>query len=210
MLAESVRAPNIARPRKFFFELLEPGVADQMESVLATLTGAGANLVPVDIDGIELAPAIQFITLATEATQANWDNLTRRGERMGEDVRVRMELGQFILAVDYVKAQQLRRYVRDAFIASLHGCDVMVTPVLPAVPPVAGEMSVTLNGNRMHVAPAMTRFTSPINFCGLPALALPCGLTREGMPVSLQIVGRPGEDARVLAVARFCERVLRG
>jgi aspartyl-tRNA(Asn)/glutamyl-tRNA(Gln) amidotransferase subunit A len=109
-----------------------------------------------------------------------------------------------------VKAQQLRRQVRDAVIASMNGCDVMVTPVMPAVPPPAGVMSVTLDGKPMHVAPAMTRFTSPINFCGLPALSLPCGLTREGLPVSLQIVGRPGEDARVLSVGRFCERVLNG
>jgi aspartyl-tRNA(Asn)/glutamyl-tRNA(Gln) amidotransferase subunit A len=85
-----------------------------------------------------------------------------------------------------------------------------VTPLMPAVPPVAGEMSVTLNGSPMHVAPAMTRFTGPINFCGLPALSLPCGLTPEGLPVSLQIVGRPGEDAKVLSVGRYCERVLHG
>jgi aspartyl-tRNA(Asn)/glutamyl-tRNA(Gln) amidotransferase subunit A len=210
MLTDGVRAPKIARPGNFFFEMLEPAVAERIEAALTLLGGAGANLVPSRIEGMDLAPGIQFMTIASEATRANWDNLTQRGAGMGDDVRVRFELGQFILAIDYVKAQQLRRQVRDAVIASMNGCDVMVTPVMPAVPPPAGVMSVTLNGKPMHVAPAMTRFTSPINFCGLPALSLPCGLTREGLPVSLQIVGRPGEDARVLSVGRFCERVPNG
>ncbi len=210
MLADEARAPRFARPRQFFFDALEDGVAERVESALASISAAGAQLVPVDIKDIELAPGIQFITLASEATRANWELLLQHGDRMGEDVRVRLELGQFILAMDYLKAQQLRRHVRDAVIASMNGCDVLVTPTMPAAPPLAGAMSVNLGGKAMHVAPAMTRFTGPINFCGLPALSLPCGLTREGLPVSLQIVGRPGEDARVLSVGRYCERILHG
>jgi aspartyl-tRNA(Asn)/glutamyl-tRNA(Gln) amidotransferase subunit A len=62
----------------------------------------------------------------------------------------------------------------------------------------------------MHVAPLLTRFTSPINFCGFPALSLPCATAKSGPTVNIQIVGRPGADAQVLQAARWCERVFTG
>jgi aspartyl-tRNA(Asn)/glutamyl-tRNA(Gln) amidotransferase subunit A len=83
----------------------------------------------------------------------------------------------------------------------------MVVPAMPVLPPKAGTATVKIEGRTMHVAPLLTRFTSPFNFCGFPAISLPCGVTGDGVPVNLQIVGRPGADARVLQAARWCERV---
>ena len=69
-------------------------------------------------------------------------------------------------------------------------------------------MTVELDGKSVHVTPALTRYTSPINFCGFPALSMPCGKSATGLPVNLQVVGRPGADATVLRVARWCEQLL--
>jgi aspartyl-tRNA(Asn)/glutamyl-tRNA(Gln) amidotransferase subunit A len=202
--------PRIMKPRKFFYEMLDGEVRAAVEGALARLRQAGAAFGEVDVPGIELAPGIQLITIGAEASQANGELLRTRGDRMGEDVRVRLEAGRFYLAVDYIKAQQLRAKVRQSMIASFGTADVMIIPAMPVLPPKSGTTVVELEGKSMHVAPALTRFTSPINFCGFPALSMPCGKSAAGLPVNIQVVGRPGADATVLAVARWCERILMG
>ena len=204
----AITAPRIMKPRKFFYEMLDDEVRTAMDTALASFQAAGAPVGEVDVPGIELAPGIQLITIASEASQANAELLARHGDKLGEDVRLRLEIGQFYLAVDYIKAQQLRNQVRQSMIASFGDADVMITPAMPVLPPKSGTMTLDLGGKTVHVAPTLTRFTSPINFCGFPALSMPCGKSRSGLPVNLQVVGRPGADATVLRVARWCEHIL--
>jgi aspartyl-tRNA(Asn)/glutamyl-tRNA(Gln) amidotransferase subunit A len=179
-----------------------------LEGALGRLRNAGAPMGEVDVPGVELFPGIQLITMASEATQANGVLLRDHADRMGEDVRVRLSVGQFYLAVDYVKAQQLRARVRQSMIDAFGTADVMIIPATPVLPPKAGAPYVEIDGRTLHVTPTMTRYTSPINLCGFPALSLPCGRSREGLPVNMQVIGRPGADAAVLAAGRWCERVL--
>ncbi|HVY06631.1 MAG TPA: amidase [Burkholderiales bacterium] len=204
----TISAPRIVQPRKFFYDLLDDQVRAAMDGAMARIRGAGASIGTVDVPGIELAPGIQLIIMASEGAQANAQLLARNADKLGEDVRLRLEIGQFYLAVDYIKAQQLRRQVRQSMIDSFGDAEVMVIPAMPILPPKNGTMTVDLGGKAMHVAPTMTRFTSPINFCGFPALSMPCGKSREGLPVNLQVVGRPGADATVLRVSRWIEQAL--
>jgi aspartyl-tRNA(Asn)/glutamyl-tRNA(Gln) amidotransferase subunit A len=201
-------APRIMQPRKFFYDMLDGEVGAALDGALARFRAAGASVGEVDVPGIELAPGIQLITMASEAAQANGELLARHADRLGEDVRLRLETGQFYLAVDYIKAQRLRNQVRQSMIASFGDADVMIIPAMPVLPPKSGTLTLDLGGKTVHVAPALTRFTSPINFCGFPALSMPCGKSRGGLPVNLQVVGRPGADATVLRVARWCEQWL--
>ena len=147
-------------------------------------------------------------TIASEGAQANAELLARHADKLGEDVRLRLESGRFYLAVDYIKAQQLRNQVRQSMLDSFNDADVMIIPAMPVLPPKSGTMTIELDGKTMHVAPVLTRFTSPINFCGFPALSMPCAKSRSGLPINLQVVGRPGADATVLRVARWCEQIL--
>ncbi len=204
----SIAAPRVMKPRKFFFDLLDDEVRAALESALGRMRAAGAQIGEVDVPGIELAPGIQLITIASEGAQSNAQLLARHADKLGEDVRLRLETGQFYLAIDYIKAQQLRNQVRQSMIASFGEADVMIIPAMPVLPPKSGTMTMDLGGKTMHIAPLLTRFTSPINFCGFPALSMPCGKSRSGLPVNLQVVGRPGADATVLRVARWCERLL--
>ena len=204
----AITAPRIMKPRKFFYDMLDDEVRAAMEAALACFRAAGAALGEVDVPGIDLAPGIQLITLASEGAQANSELLARHADKLGEDVRLRLETGQFYLAVDYIKAQQLRNQVRQSMIACFGDADVMIIPAMPVLPPKSGTMTLELGGKTVHVAPTLTRFTSPINFCGFPALSMPCGKSRSGLPVNLQVVGRPGADATVLRVARWCEQIL--
>ncbi len=200
--------PRFVRPAPFFFDHVDDAVRTRIEAVFAQLTGEGAQIEERWIEGIEYAPAVQFLTLSTEACQANWGLLTQRPEGLAPDVRLRMEVGQFIGGIDYVKAQRLRRWLRDNMLATLKGADAFILPTLPVSIPRQGTTTLQIAGRTLPVPAALTRLTGPFNFSGLPAVSIPCGRDVNGAPVGLQIVGRAGADATVLAAARWCEQIL--
>jgi aspartyl-tRNA(Asn)/glutamyl-tRNA(Gln) amidotransferase subunit A len=205
-----VARPRLVRPTPFFLDDLDEVTRARFEEVVAQVGGAGMQVEERWIEGVEYAPAAQFVTLASEACSANWELLTQRPEGLAPDVRLRLEVGQFIAAVDYVKAQRLRRWLRDNLVAALKDADAFVLPTLPVSIPRQGTATLKLGGRTLPVPAAMTRLTSPFNFSGLPAVSVPCGRDAHGLPFGLQIVGRPGADATVLAVARRVEEALRG
>ena len=206
--AKQIERPHLVRPASFFFEHVEDVVRERVDAAIARFGAAGAQVDERTIEGIDHAPAVQFITLCTEACQANWELLTTHPEGIAPDVRLRLEVGQFIGGIDYVKAQRLRRALRDHLLAALGDAHVMVTPALSVHVPRSGVASIDIGGRVMPVPSALTRLSSPFNLAGLPAISLPAGTDDAGVPVNLQLVGRPGADATVLAVARWCERVL--
>lgn len=205
---ESPVTPKFVRLKGFFSDGVEAAVGARLDSVAGALRAAGATVREVEVPELDLAPGAQFVTLSCEATQANWELLGSAAGLLGEDVRLRLEIGQFFLAVDYVKAQRVRRQVRDACLHALGPDDVLLTPTLPCVPPLTGQSAITVEGRTLPAAAMLTRFTSPFNAMGLPALSLPCGFDAEGLPISVQLVGRPGEDVRVLSVGRWVEKLL--
>lgn len=200
--------PSFVRVRGYFDEDVEPAVTSRMDAVTGALRAAGAAVHDVEVPELALAPGAQFITMSTEAAQANWHLLAGTGARLGDDVRLRLEIGQFFLGIEYVKAQRIRREVRDALLRALGESDVLITPMLACAPPRVGQPMITVGGRTLPAAGMMTRFSSPFNMTGLPALSLPCGFDAAGLPVSLQIVGRPGADAQVLAAGSWVEKLL--
>jgi aspartyl-tRNA(Asn)/glutamyl-tRNA(Gln) amidotransferase subunit A len=179
---------------------------ERIEAVLNDLTGASAVGGAAD-PGVEYASAAVRNHLH-RSCQANWKLLTEHAEGISPDVRVRLEVGQFIAAIDYVKAQRLRRQLRDSMIAALSDADVLVLPTLPMSLPQQGLSVIQFAGRKMPLTGAMTRLSGPFNSAGMPAISIPCGNDDKGLPVSLQLVGRPGADSTVLAVAKFAENVL--
>lgn len=206
--AKQVDRPRFVRPPGFFFAHVEGAVREAAEAAIGRLSAAGAQVDECAIEGIEHSPAVQFITLCTEACQANWELLTTRPDGLAPDVRLRLELGQFIGGIDYVKAQRMRRWLRDNMLAALGAAHVLITPVLSVRVPKAGQSTIEIGGRALPIPSALTRFSSPFNLAGLPAISIPAGKDDGGLPMSLQLAGRPGADATVLGVARWCERVL--
>jgi aspartyl-tRNA(Asn)/glutamyl-tRNA(Gln) amidotransferase subunit A len=200
--------PTVVRLKGYFGDGVEAAIAARLDAVAGALRAAGATVHEVEVPELRLAPGAQFVTISSEAAQANWELLGADDALLGEDVRMKLEVGQFFLAVDYVKAQRVRREVRDACLRALGAADVLLTPTLPCAPPRNGQSLITVEGRTLPAAGMLTRFTSPFNMMGLPALSLPCGFDADGLPVSLQLAGRPGEDARVLCVGRWIEKLL--
>lgn len=180
---------------------VDPAVVAAADAALEVMKCMGAKVVEVTVPLLRHARAAQYLTLAAEAS-ANHSRLLRtRGRELGGDVRRRLELGEFITATQYVRAQQARRRLIQEFSVVFEQTDVLVTPTLPIVAPPLGDQVGAVHRVRKGVQPTLTRFTSPFNLTGLPAISIPCGLDRDGLPIGLQMVGRPFEEAMLLRAA---------
>jgi aspartyl-tRNA(Asn)/glutamyl-tRNA(Gln) amidotransferase subunit A len=121
-------------------------------------------------------------------------------------VRRFLELGNFILARDYLQAQRYRTLIGRHIAAKLQEVDLIVTPTLPITATPFAQPTVTIRGMEQPVYLALLRNTEPFNLTGLPALTVPCGFSAEGLPIGMQIVGRPFEESAALRVGDAFQR----
>lgn len=206
------RAPlhgvRIGVPRRYFFDPLADDVARAVEAALERMRADGARLVEVEIPGLEQCAGMQFVTLCSEATDLHWQRIVEHPETLGADVRVRLEVGQFMPATWYVRAQRGRAELARAFDQAMLDLDVLVTPTLRVEPPRVGAAVAMIAGNEVPLHTAVTALTMPFNLTGMPALTLPCGEGDNAVPIGVQIVGRRGDDWRVLDVGARLEDLL--
>jgi aspartyl-tRNA(Asn)/glutamyl-tRNA(Gln) amidotransferase subunit A len=161
----------------------------------------------VDVPELELSPATAYTILAGEASAYHSRWWPERAEDYGPDVRRKLEAAARLPANDYVQAHRVRAKVVEALADALEDVDVIVTPSAPLTPQLVGQQEVTFAGLQRPATGGgiFTRFTTPFNLSGGPAISVPCGLTPEGMPTGLQIGSAPGRDELVLRLAAAYE-----
>jgi aspartyl-tRNA(Asn)/glutamyl-tRNA(Gln) amidotransferase subunit A len=206
-LSQGIAGLRVGVPEAFFWEELHPEVEAACRAAVQVLTEAGAVLRPVSIPHAAEAGAAAALVLAAEASAYHERHLQDHGDAYGEDVRVRLDRGLFLSAADYLVAQRARAFLTREVLNALTSVDVLLVPSTPApaVPIVEGTTEAARASLAMSVQ--YTRCTNPFNLTGLPALSVPCGATRDGLPVGLQIVGRPFEDGTVLRVGCAYQRL---
>jgi aspartyl-tRNA(Asn)/glutamyl-tRNA(Gln) amidotransferase subunit A len=188
--------------RRFYVEW--PGLNDEVRSAALkafdVLKGEGATLEDVDAPSLDLSIAAWAPFLA-ETYEYHAENLRKRPEAYRESLRPRVFMGALFTGSDFLRAQRLRERFRREVDALFERVDLLVFPGQAA--PALRFEDFPMKG---LTTPAM-RYTAPWNLLGLPAVVVPCGFSRDGLPVSIQIVGRAFDDATVLRVARAYERV---
>jgi aspartyl-tRNA(Asn)/glutamyl-tRNA(Gln) amidotransferase subunit A len=192
---------TVARLGGYFADPLDSDVRAAFDAAAQALSGDGARVIQREIEGIEAASAIQLNTIAPEATAFHAERLARRGEEFGEDVRVRLEMGLFLPGPWYVKAQRMRARLVAAIEAAFEGVDALLCPTLRVPAPAVGAARVAIGERDYALHTAITNLTLPFTLSGLPAINVPWGRTREGVPIGLQVIGRRGADWRVLGIA---------
>ncbi len=203
MLGGSVKGLKIGLPTELFADTaaIDPTVMAAVQGALQIMESVGASVEDVSVPFLRHTPAVQFLTLAAEASANHHRLLRTRGRELGVDVRRRLEIGEFVTATQYVRAQQARRILAEEFADLFRQTDLLVTPTVPVGAPPIGQQFVTTHGVQRRIQPALTRFTSPFNLTGLPAVSVPCGFDVDGLPVGLQMIGRPFDEATLLRVA---------
>jgi aspartyl-tRNA(Asn)/glutamyl-tRNA(Gln) amidotransferase subunit A len=192
----------------YFCERLDPGVRRAFQAALDRLREAGAQVTPVALPHAALVAPVYLHTVLAEAMAYHAPTLDARPGDYVPAVRLRLELGRYVLAEDYVRAARGRAVLRREIDALLERVDALVLPTLPVPAPRLGESTVEIDGQRVAVRNATLRLTQVFNLTGHPAITLPMGEAAPGLPAGLQLAGRPGATRALLALAARCEDAL--
>ena len=207
-LTGEVAGMRVGVCRNHFFGRNETEVETLVERAITDLAALGVQVVEFVVPNLTYGlGAIFAIELASSS--AYHDQGLQRGATvaMADDVRTLVEIGRLVSASDYLKAEQLRAQLMVDFKTVFERVDVVVTPTSPVTAWRRGQPSVTTGGIEESPLAASWRLTYPFNLTGLPALSLPCGFDSRGLPVGLQIVGKPFDEATVLRLAQAYEGV---
>jgi len=195
--------------RGFFAERLDPEVEAAFDAAVETLRRAGATVEPVEIaHAHDISPVYLHLVLA-DAAAYHAETLERRPDDYTPNVRIRLEMGRYVLAEDYVRALGGREIIAREIEAALAGRDALLCPTMPVPAPALGATLVAVGATSEPVRTAMFRLTQPFNVGRQPALTVPCGhAASTGLPVGLQLVGASGNTAGLLATGLSVERAL--
>ena len=208
--APATVARRLGCPRPYFFDQLDDDVRTVFERALGRLSGADWAVEDTPIRHAHDTPAVCLHLVLPEAAAVHARSLEQRPEAYTAGVRARLELGRYVLAEDYVRAQHGREVLRRAVDAALAGRDALVLPSLAIPAPPLGAATAVVGGETVSLRGLMLRLTQLFNATGHPAVSIPCGLTATGLPCGLQLVGHRRRTDHLLAVAEGCEAALGG
>jgi aspartyl-tRNA(Asn)/glutamyl-tRNA(Gln) amidotransferase subunit A len=197
-------------PEAYFCDRLDRGVRAALTRTRNALSAAGHEIRTVAIEHAVRTPDVYLHICLPEASWYHASLLEAHADRYSPGVRLRLEMGRYILAEDYVRALQLRNVLSGAVDRALLGCDALLLPTQPIPAPILGEATVDVDGTREPVRAAMLRLTQLFNITGHPAIAVPAGTTDDGWPVSMQLVGHLAGTTRLIQVAALVERYSTG
>ncbi|WNZ08160.1 amidase [Streptomyces sp. 11x1] len=198
---------RVGVPRTYYFEHVDVEVVAAVRRAIAQLEALGARLIEIDIPMTRYIQATQWGLMVPEATAYHESTLRTVPELYQADVRILLEAGELMGAGDYLRAQRARTLMRDAWARVLKEVDVIAAPAVPMAAVPSGQESVTWpDGTVESVSDAYVRLSSPANITGVPALSVPVGRDTAGMPIGMQLLGRPFAERTLLLVGHAYER----
>ena len=224
-VVNGVKGVRIGIPREYFVEGMDRDVEKSVREAIDLLKRCGAEIHEISLPHTEYAVAVYYIICTAEASSnlARFDGVKyglrsqghhdlmemytqTRARGFGKEVKRRIILGTYVLSAGYYdayykKASQVRTLMRMDFEDAFRKVDVIVTPVAPTAAFRIGEK--VEDPLQMYLSDI---FTIPVNLAGIPALALPCGFTREGLPIGLQIMGKHFDEGKLLQVGYTFEQ----
>ncbi len=200
----SVGGIRLGVPRNHFFDGVDDEIHAAVTACAAAAAKRGAQIRPVAVPDLDALNTVSRVILLAEASAVHEMHHHQR-EHIGADVLALLDQGRLVPATDYVNAQRLRRHFMRDWSIIFHMVDCLLTPTTPIPAPRIGQTTVEIGGNSYDTRLAATRLVRGVNALGLPALSIPCGKTSAGLPIGLQIIGRPFEEQMVLRVGAALE-----
>ncbi len=207
-LKKPLRKFRLGRPREHYWEKLDPEVRSAADAAVRDMQKRGAIVREVSLPHLkESLDAATEISLA-EALHVHEaaGYFPARAAEYGEEVRQRIEAGAKVPAHRYLAGFDVRKRLLAEFDAAFQDVDAIVAPTLPVPAPPIGAESMQIDGEETGVRPAIVGHCRPANFTGLPAISIPCGFTRDGLPIGLQLIGRAFDESTLLRIAFSYER----
>ena len=225
-IGQDIKGMRIGIPKEFRVDALDKEVDAYWMKSAEILKQRGAEIVEISLPHTKYALATYYIVAPAEASSnlARYDGL-RYGNRVngqhlddmyinsrtagfGKEVKRRIMIGTYVLSAGYydayyLKAQKVRRLIRDDFIKAFEKCDLILTPTAPTAAFPIGDKSMNENPILMWLNDI---FTVSISLAGLPAMSLPVGLSAEGLPLGMQVVGKAFDEASIFKAASALEK----
>ena len=223
-LSTSRPPARLGIPKEYFGEGLDPEVAAAVEAAVKFYRSEGCEVKEVSLPNTQHCLDTYYIIATAEASSnlARYDGIRyghrskeatdaidiyakSRSEGFGSEVKRRIILGTYVLSSGYydayyLRAQKVRTLIRQDFMNAFREVDALLTPTSPIPAFKIGEKSDPLAMYLLDI------YTIGVNLAGLPAMSVPCGFTRAGLPVGLQLIGRPFQEADLLSLAHSYER----
>lgn len=199
-LDDPVRGRKIAFATGKFIETSDPEVLEAVRQTIGVFQSMGCAVREVDMSWLRDAALANKLMTQSDGAAVHRDRLSEHPEMFGDDIRRRLEDGANTSSTEYILARRTQAEMKKRFEQFFEEYDFLITPTTPiAAPTIEGHDAV-------EQAARLTRFTAPFNLTGLPALSIPCGITKVGLPIGLQIVSRPWGEYKVLNLGHVFEQ----
>jgi aspartyl-tRNA(Asn)/glutamyl-tRNA(Gln) amidotransferase subunit A len=198
-LLDDVKGRKIALGVGEFIETSDREVLDALRDAAKVFASLGCKVQEVDVSWLREAALANKLMTQSDGAAVHRERLKEHSELFGEDIRRRLEEGANTPLRDYILARRTQAEIRKRLELFFETHDFLITPTTPiAAPTIEGHDAVEQAGR-------LTRFTAPFNLAGLPALSLPCGFTKAGLPIGLQIISRAWGESKVLNLGHAFE-----
>ena len=199
---------RVALPREAMdFDGLNGEVRNSVASAADQLAEIGADVEHADLPMLAHSGAVFLATADVDAATFHMDWLKSRADLYDWNTRTRLESAAITPSPVYLRGLRARTLVRDEMMSTLEDYDFIVMPASPtAAPPIARSTGSPGGYYQGRLDLARRRYTSPAALAGLPAISVPCGFTESGLPIGLQIIGRPFSEPDLFRIARAYEQ----
>ena len=202
-----IKGLRFGRAEEYFLKGSDSEVADATEATFADIESLGGAIVDTQIEGIEDTNPINVLLIATEAAHNYKEVVLEHHQVMNEQTVMRILMGCFTTAEEHQQILSIRANVARRMIAELFAdIDILVTPVWPFLLPTIAESDVGAKPAAASLVQRIGHNTRPFNFLGLPALTLPTGWDENGLPMAIQLVGKPFDEATLIQAATALEK----
>ncbi|MBS0419981.1 MAG: amidase [Proteobacteria bacterium] len=201
--AVSIESGRLAFPRESLLRDCDSEVIGALEEAVRHFAACGSEVVPAVLPDIPRLHELANVIQQSEAAHVHAVRLAQSPELYTPHIRERIEPGQRVTATAYLSAAAQRSSLQSQFVAeTLIDAHALVLPVIGMPVPTIDETDEAALGGSSEIVGRMTRWTRWVNYLGMPALSIPCGRDRRGLPVGLQLIGRPFSEITLLAIAR--------
>lgn len=204
--------PRVGVARGYFDQDLHPSIASALEQAAQTFRriGFAVDDLPAPTRDLSEIAELHPLVMKAEGAANHMNQMREQAAGYTPEVRNRLQAGFFIPATDYIQALKLRGCYLRSFCQSVFGsADILMTPVLAGPTPTFDQTLNQIGPAYLAMVSSLTRNTKVVNYLGLPALSLPCGFSKDGMPIAVQLIGRPFAEAELLRAAERYERETR-
>ena len=200
-LTGDLRRLRLGVPSGYFFDPIDAEVDAAWQHAIAHLEALGASVREVALPHVGACGLVTFYVVLSEASAYHERWLTASADKYGPGTLGLLKMGSFLLATHYLKAQRLRVEISNDFDEAFKKVDAVVSPTLPVCAPLVGADAVKLGEEMAPVLDILIRNTMPHNVTGLPAVTVPAGFSSAGLPIGLQVAGRPFDEETILNIA---------